>query len=41
MLISETWYYVNSPEAWTTDPSVVAVSFTVYQCNIDRMEQAA
>jgi hypothetical protein len=35
------WDYVNSPEAWAKNPSIVAVTFTVYQCSIDQMEQAA
>jgi len=27
------------PDAWNADPEVVAVSYTVHQCNIDKMEE--
>jgi hypothetical protein len=35
------WEAINGPEAWGENPWVVAVTFTVHQCNIDSMRKAA
>lgn len=35
------WTHINGPDAWDANPWVVAVSFTVHQCNIDDMKGAA
>lgn len=32
------WNSIHGPEAWAANPWVVAVSFAVRRCNIDRME---
>lgn len=34
---SDLWESINGPGAWAANPWVVAVSFTVHKCNIDRM----
>ncbi len=36
---SELWDSINGPDAWCANPWVVAVSFTVHQCNIDQLHQ--
>lgn len=35
------WNHINGPGAWEANPWVVAVSFTVHQCNIDQMPGGA
>lgn len=35
------WNSINGPDAWDANPWVVAVSFTVHQCNIDAIGSAA
>lgn len=37
-VFADLWNDINGPEAWDANPWVVAVSFTVHRCNIDRME---
>ncbi|WP_226936985.1 hypothetical protein [Pseudogemmobacter faecipullorum] len=38
---SQLWDDINGPGAWDANPWVVAVSFTVHQCNIDQMPGGA
>lgn len=35
------WNSLHGPDAWSINPWVVAVSFTVHRCNIDQMEPSA
>jgi len=33
------WDIINGPEAWDANPWVVALTFAVHLCNIDKMEE--
>lgn len=35
------WNSINGPGAWAENPEVVAISYSVHQCNIDQMERSA
>jgi len=35
------WNEINGPDAWSANPWVVALTFTVHRCNIDRMKDPA
>ena len=35
------WSHINGPASWGANPFVVAVSFTVHKCNIDKISEAA
>jgi hypothetical protein len=35
------WTLVNGAEAWTANPEVVALTFTVHKRNVDAMKDAA
>lgn len=36
----ELWESLHGPGSWDSNPEVVALTFTVHKCNIDRMEHA-
>lgn len=35
------WKALHGPESWDANPEVVALTFTVQQCNIDQMKESA
>ena len=35
---ADLWNSINGPDAWAANPWVVALTFDVHRCNIDRME---
>lgn len=37
----ELWDYLHGPGSWKENPELVALTFTVHQCNIDAMPEAA
>jgi hypothetical protein len=33
------WNHINGPDAWSTNPWVVALTFTVHKCNVDEFQK--